>query len=184
MSYTAYEARTGEVLERVQALCRNLTTQGKFTDSSPVPLSDVEQWITDQYWRLTGELLAYGFGTAVTTDPARSVLSQIQALGAAMSVQLAGRTGITEPDQKYLSLQGQWQGLLTDWVRKGGLQELGASRTQPSRQQAELTGRSVSRKTTAYADTDATAARFPTGFGKSTKVAARSGVHTSTDTTE
>lgn len=184
MSYLGYEAREGEVLDRVQALCRNLTTGGKFTDSSSVPLSDVEQWLTDSYYRVSGELLRYGYGTAVTAAQPLSVLSQIQALGCALQVELSARQGITEPNQRYQAMLGQWNGLIADYVRGGGLEQLGVSRARQTYQQPELTGRSVSRKNTAYSDTDATPARFPRGFGQSKQVPARSGTQTSTDSTE
>ena len=71
MSYTAYESRSGEVLDRVQAICRQQTTSGKLADSTNPPLTDVERWITESHCRLVGHLLYSGFGTA-TIEPAPS----------------------------------------------------------------------------------------------------------------
>ena len=166
MSYVAYESRTGECLDRVQALCRNLTTSGKFTDTSAVPLTDVEQFLSDAYYRLAGDLLHNGFGTAATDAVALSVLAQIQSLAAARKVQLAGRSGITEPDEKLSELRREYEDLIRSYVMGGKLEDLGMDRTSATRVQPELTGRSQSRKTTVYNDSDVPPSRFRRGFGQ------------------
>jgi hypothetical protein len=173
MSYTAYESRSGEVLDRVQAICRQQTTAGKFTDSTTPPLTDVEQWITDSYYSVIGDLLYNGFGTT-TTDPITiSILSQIQALWTARMVQLSSRSGITEPDQKLIELKQQYNDLVRPWIMGGKLADLGMSRTRPTAQTMHMTGSSESRRTTALADSDRIRSRFPRGFGQQTSATDR-----------
>jgi len=166
MSYTAYESRSGEVLDRVQAICRQQTTGGKFTDSTTPPLNDVEQWITDSYYSVVGDLLYNGFGTATTDSTVISILSQIQALATARMVQLSSRSGITEVDQKLVQLKQEYNDLVRPWIMGGKLADLGLSRARPTAQTMYMTGSSETRRTAALADTDRIRSRFPRNFGQ------------------
>lgn len=167
MGYLAYQTHEDELLDRVQARCRSLTTNGKFTDTTSPTRADVEQWITDSYYRVAGILRKAGYGTAVTGSEALGILAQIQALGAAMTAQQSTRSGITEEDQKYRAMLGEWNGLVHDFIYGGMLEDIGGvTRARPLSQHLDATGRSQSRKTTVYSDSDVVPARFRRGFAQ------------------
>jgi len=88
-NYSAFEVQQGGVLERVEAICRHLTSGGSFTDATPISLTDVEMFINDSYYWLCGELAKNGYSLTVTDTEVKAVLGQIQALDAVAQVEFS-----------------------------------------------------------------------------------------------
>lgn len=178
-SYSAFEVKEGGVLERVEAICRHLTSGGSFTDTTPVKLVDVELFIDDGYIFLVGELAKNGYATTVTVDNVKKVLQLIQAVDAAVSVELA------MPANDDGEENGRWKGLVArrdklikDYLQTDALEQLGATRARNKSAYLDATGRSVDRKNTVYDDTDIVPGRFPRGFGQRRDTPNRSGRNT------
>ena len=180
MSYEGFEVREGEVLERVEALCRHLTTGGSFTDSGPIPLGDVERHIDDAYYWMLGELAVNGFSTDTITDErALKVLGQIQSLDAAIQVESSQpTTDEGEESGRFKGLVARRDRMVRNYLGTAALEYLGVTRERDRSAHLELTGRSRSRKQAVYQDTDIVPPRFPRGFGQNGQVPARSGTDT------
>lgn len=154
-------------MNRVEAICRHLTNGGKFTDSTPARVSDVEMFIDDAYYWLLGELAKNGYAIAVTDTEAIAVLQQIQALDAATQVesgQPASDSG--EPNDRYKGLVARRDRLVNDYLRTDALEQLGATRARDKSLNLDATGRSISRKNAVYTNSDVPQPRFPRGFGQ------------------
>lgn len=167
MSYSSFEIKTGGLLERVEAICRHLTTGGSFTDASPVTLGDVEQFIDDAYYWLVGEMANNGFGMAQTNTEVKGVLQQIQALDAAAQVEFAMPvTDTGEPNDRYKALVARRDRLIKSMLGGFGLEALGASKSDTKSDLLLATGVSRDRKKDVTADTDLVPSRFPRGVGQ------------------
>lgn len=166
-NYQAFEVKAGDVLNRVEALCRHLTNGGKFTESTPIKAADVDMFIDDSYYWLLGELSKNGYSTTVSDTEAKAVLQQIQALDAAAQIEFSQPvTDTGEPNDRYKSMAARRDRLVVDYLKTEALERLGATRSINKSDYLEMTGRSVSRKRTVYTDTDVLPSRFPRGFGQ------------------
>ena len=179
MSYTSFERQTGGVLERVEAICRHLTTGGSFKDTSPIPLADVERFIDDAYYWLLGTLVEAGYSTTVTAANVKAVLEQIQSLDAAAQIEFSMPGTDGEENDRFKGLVARRDRLVGSMIRTDALQQLGATRERERSKYLDLTGRSRDRKRDVYTDSDVPQARFPRGFGQRADVPDRSGVETS-----
>ncbi len=180
MGYTGFEIKEGDVLHRVEALCRHLTTGGVFTNTSPTPLPDVERYIDDAYYWVLGELARNGYNIAVTDTEAKAVLCQMQSLDAAVQLEYSQPVGDGEDENtRFRGLAARRDRLVGSFLQTDALEQLGAVRDRNKSSFVELTGRSRSRKATVYGDSDVPQARFPRGFGQRADVPSRSGTETS-----
>lgn len=166
MTYLAYERSAGtSVLRSVETYCRHLTTGGTFSTSGIPPLVEVERYIDQTYYELQATLAREGYATAVTVTPALGVLEDLNAVGAALKVELAhpitGNRG--EPNDRYKAFLRRWHDgtavLATD-----ALSALGHGRSTGLGAYVEVGGVSVSRKDVAYGDSDAVQSRFKRGM--------------------
>ena len=179
-SGTAFEATSGDVLKRITAMCRHLTSSGNFTETTPVTLSAVEMFIDDAYYFVLGELVRNGFNPAQTDTEAKSVLAQIQAADAACQVEYSMPvTDSGEPNDRYKALAYRRDRLIKDFMQTDALEQLGATRDRHKSTYLDGTGRSIDRKSTVYDDSDVVPARFPRGFGQRKDIPNRSGRNTS-----
>lgn len=180
-NYQAYEVREGEVLSRVEALCRHLTSGGHFTETTPVTLAEAELFLSDAYYWLRGELVKNGYNTTVgsTLTDVLHVLSQIQGLDAACQVEFSMPVSDTgEPNERYKGMAARRDRLTNEYLRGDALERLGATRDRSRSEYLELTGRSVQRKRDVYTDSDVVQPRFPRGYGQHKGSGARSGSET------
>lgn len=167
MGYSSFEIKTGGLLERVEAICRHLTTGGSFTDASPVTLGDVEQFIDDAYYWLLGEMANNGFNTAPTNTEVKGVLQQIQALDAAAQVEFAMPvTDTGEPNDRYKALVSRRDRLVRSMLTGKGLEALGATKAEDMSAHLMATGVSRDRKADVRGDSDLVPHRFPRGVGQ------------------
>ncbi len=166
-NYQGFEVKDGGILDLVEATCRHLTSGGVFTESSTVRKTDVERFINTSYYWLIGEMARCGYNTTVTLDTVKGALEQIQAVGAAVQVEFAVPTTSTgEENTRYRGLVAWRDRLVKNLLETDALQQLGAQRDRIPSTNLEGTGRSISRKTSVYGDTDMVPARFPRGFGQ------------------
>ena len=178
-SGTAFEGKDGDVLRRVGAICRHLTSGGLFTDTTPVILASVEQFIDDGYYFVLGELVKNGYAQSQTDTDVKAVLAQIQAADAACQVEYSMPvTDSGEPNDRYKAIAYRRDRLIKDYIQTDALQQLGATKSRNKSQYLDGTGRSIDRKTTVYDNTDVPASRFPRGFGQRRDVPNRSGNNT------
>lgn len=177
--YSGYEITGGQVLERVEALCRHLTTGGHFTESSPVPASDVLMFLDDSYYWIQGALQRHGYSATQTDTEVLGVLQQIQAYDAAAAVELSApitdEAGENRRDSRMAARRDR---LVSDYLATDSLEQLGATRDRAKGKYLEGTGRSIDRKETVYENNDVVAPRFPRGFGQNHTTPARSGTYT------
>lgn len=176
---TAFEANSGDVLRRVGAICRHLTSGGVFTDTTPVILASVEQFIDDGYYFVLGELVKNGYNPTQTDTEVKAVLAQIQAADAACQVEYSMPvTDSGEPNDRYKAIAYRRDRIIKDYLQTDTLEQLGAVRDRNRSQYLDGMGRSIARKTTVYEDSDVPPARFPRGFGQRRDVPSRSGNNT------
>lgn len=167
MGYHVFEVTAGDVLNRIEAICRHLTEGGKFTDTTPARISDVEMFIDDAYYWLAGELVKHGYVLTITDTEALAVLQQIQALDAVAQIEFSQPvTDTGEPNERYKGLIARRDRLVKDYIQTDGLQRLGATKDRDKSTYLDLTGRSVDRKNTVYTNSDVVPSRFPRGFGQ------------------
>lgn len=178
-SGTAFEAVDGEILRRVSGICRHLTTGGLFSETTPVPIASVEQFIDDSYYFVLGELAKNGYNPTQTNVNVKAILAQIQSADAACSVEYSMPvTDEGEPNDRYKAIAARRDRLINDYVRTDVLFQFGGTRDRGLAQYLEGTGRSISTKQSTYENTDVVPARFPRGFGQRPDVPNRSGNNT------
>lgn len=174
--YQSFELSTGEVLKRVEATCRHLTTGGVFNDSTNPTSSDVVRFIDNSYYWLLGELAKNGYAIAVTDTEAKAVLQEMQALDAAVQVEFSQPVSSTgEENDRHKALAARRDRLVRSFLESDALEQLGATRARSKSTYLQGTGRSIDRKNTVYDNTDVVPARFPRGFGQRKDVPNRSG---------
>lgn len=175
-NYQGFEVKEGGVLLRVASICRHLTTKGVFREDSPVPLADVERYIDDAYYWLMGQLSRNGYSTTQTNANVLGALQTIQALAAAVKVEFSvPTTAAGEENTRYRGMVREREDMVKLLLESSALEEMGATVEEPKSGTLEGTGRSISRKSDVYTDSDIVKARFPRGFGKRTDVGDRSG---------
>lgn len=178
--YQAFELKSGGCLERVERLCRHLTSGGKFTDNTPVSIGDVLMSLDDSYYFILGDLAKNGYDTTIagTLTNVLAVLEQIQAYDAAAAIEFGMPVSDTgEPNERFKGMVARRDRLITDYVRGDALQQLGATRSRARSTFLEGTGRSIDRKNTVYDNSDVVPSRFPRGYGQRRDVPNRSGVN-------
>ena len=177
MGYSSFEIKSGATLDQGRAICRALTVNGQFTDTSPVTAGDVDMFLDNSYYWLLGELTVDGYAiTAITDTEVKAVLTQIHALDAAAQVEYSMPvTAQGEPNERWRSLVARRDYLVKTFLRGAGLERLGATRSINKSDYLELTGRSIATKQAVYDNTDVVAGRFPRGFGARRDIPQRSG---------
>jgi hypothetical protein len=174
MSYSGYEVSDGEVLARVQAFCRHLTDGGVFTDSSSVLLADVERYVSDAYLWLVGELAQNGWDTVVTDDRAKGILCQIQALDAAVQIEMSQPSADDgEKNNRFNGMVARRDRLVRNFLQSRAFEDQGGVRKIYPSSYLTGTGQSRDDKEQRYADSSKVQNRFRRGQGQRVDTSSR-----------
>lgn len=176
--YQSFELSTGEVLKRVEATCRHLTTGGSFNDTTSPTSSDVVRFVDNSYYWLLGELAKNGYAISVTDTEAKAVLQEMQALDAAVQVEFSQPVSSTgEENDRHKALAARRDRMVRSFLESDALEQLGAVKARSKSTYLEGTGRSIDRKDTVYDNNDVVPGRFPRGYGQRRDVPSRSGTN-------
>lgn len=165
MAYSGYEVADDGVIKTLEVYCRHLTEGGTFSATGTPDLAAIERYLDQTYYQIQAALAKEGYSTTITGTPALAILESLQAVGAAVKVELAHPiTGFRgEPNERYIQFQRMWKEgvslLATD-----ALSVLGEARTTELGGFVEVGGISKSRKRTIADDTDAVPPRFRRGM--------------------
>jgi len=155
MSYTAFERATGDCMDEVAALERQLTDAGVFDGDTTPTLSQVEKFITDTYDEMGVFLTEYGYAKSQTNADILGVLQHYNALGAAAKCEL------TQPSVGYKAGENTRYDRLfkeyikvKDLIQSIGFQRLGATKSWELSAALSAGGISISDKEVIEDDTD------------------------------
>lgn len=130
MSYTAYEAVSGEAMSQTEGMTRSYTdiTSRAYEITSDPPLVIVEQHLTSVHGEIAGMMASNGYAIAQTDTTVLDFLVAYNARGAAYYIELGKATsGFASDDgQGRLAEFARWRTQLADFLETDALELMGA----------------------------------------------------------
>ena len=165
MTYSNWDIASNDALDRVTAYTGHVAGTAGYGSATYPSLTGVHSFLDDAYYEIGALLQSRGYAIAQTDDNVQGFLCALQAVTAAVKIELTQPAIGGRDNERYRALVEQ-KGRLETLIESRGLTEMGATKSSDFADHVHIGGISRSRKTSVESDTDLVKQRFRRGWGQ------------------